>query len=522
MENQQLFNYIQLSIQQGKDKDEIKNSLLASGWQDTDIEKVFTTIHQNNIQPVIPQPPQTTQTGSVLPGVFSLIHEAWGLYKQRVKTFIGIMFIPATLVVVIGLIQPQLEYLAEQSPNADNLLKIAGLSIFLTLISLISIIFSLMGQSALFFSIKDSKENTGVMDSYRKALSYFFSYIWVLILMGCIVLGGFLLFIIPGIIFMTSFSFAIVILINENEKGMNALLKSREYVRGMWWAIFGKSFTAGLIISLPLYGISAILYILKVPYYQIISTFLYSFFLLPLIFSFHFLLYQHVRTIKGNVLVDTSAGKKAPFVLIGTLAPIFTIGLIIMISIFSFLSAVKKQTTVQNKTISGTVATSTLGMELITYTNNEFGYSLNYPKTWGTDIQSNEMSTSIFFTEPDNDNSLLKTTITITTAKLPAPQSIETTTENYKQALKNDNQVTNNTLIEDSTTTFIGLPAHTFISTKPISLDDGKTFINRKQKSILFTVEKTIFNVEYKNDIDSFDLMEPLVDSIITTFVLHN
>jgi len=62
--------------------------------------------------------------------------------------------------------------------------------------------------------------------SYKKA-----------IILGFLGTGGFLFLIIPGIIFLVWFIFAQFIIFAEDDRGMNAILKSKEYVRGKWASI---------------------------------------------------------------------------------------------------------------------------------------------------------------------------------------------------------------------------------------------------------------------------------------------
>ena len=56
------------------------------------------------------------------------------------------------------------------------------------------------------------------------------------------VMGGFLLFFVPGIIFAIWFSFAAFILIQEDLRGVDALAKSKFYVKGRILPIFGRFF----------------------------------------------------------------------------------------------------------------------------------------------------------------------------------------------------------------------------------------------------------------------------------------
>jgi hypothetical protein len=51
MVNQQLLDYIKQQLQQGMNNEQIKQSLLANGWQNTDIQEAFNTIMQVPVQP---------------------------------------------------------------------------------------------------------------------------------------------------------------------------------------------------------------------------------------------------------------------------------------------------------------------------------------------------------------------------------------------------------------------------------------------------------------------------------------
>lgn len=64
------------------------------------------------------------------------------------------------------------------------------------------------------------------------------AYVWLLSLSGFMILGGYLLFLIPGVIFTVWFWYAPYVLAVEGAHGMKAMIRSREYVRGRWWGTF--------------------------------------------------------------------------------------------------------------------------------------------------------------------------------------------------------------------------------------------------------------------------------------------
>lgn len=97
---------------------------------------------------------------------------------------------------------------------------------------------------------------------------------------------GYLFLIIPGIIFTVWFCIAQFVLVREDLRGMDALLKSREYVRGQWFNVALRLllvWAASLLLgAIPLAGL--LLSIVFIPYLMI----------------FHYLLYRDLRGMKGD------------------------------------------------------------------------------------------------------------------------------------------------------------------------------------------------------------------------------
>lgn len=110
---------------------------------------------------------------------------------------------------------------------------------------------------------------------------------WLFILNLFVVIGGYLFFIIPGIIFTVWFFFAQFILPVEGLRGMEALLKSREYVRGQW-----------LNVALRLLLIWAVSVVVgAVPLFGPILSFLFF----PFLMIFHYLIYCDLRSLKRDI-----------------------------------------------------------------------------------------------------------------------------------------------------------------------------------------------------------------------------
>lgn len=279
----------------------------------------MTNQQPNNPVPS-PQSPIPQQTLSALPGATAILSQAWSLYKQRLGTFLGVMIIPMLVLIGLFAVLAGGGFLGFTLLSSKFAAGGIGLLVLLAIVFFLAIFISqTWGQTALLYAIRDSQEGIGVGEAYRRGWHKILSYWWITLLAGFITMGGFLLLIVPGIIFAVWFSLAMFILIAEDLKGMNALLKSREYVKGKWGGILWRFFFIGalsLIISLvPVLIFS----LLKIPFGAEISRFVIGLFLTPLVMSYSFLVYSNIKAVKGEVVFAPTGGQKATFIIVAIL-----------------------------------------------------------------------------------------------------------------------------------------------------------------------------------------------------------
>ncbi|MBI4100273.1 hypothetical protein HY439_00840 [Candidatus Microgenomates bacterium] len=345
MPDRQLTNYIKDQLQKGKTDEEIKNNLVAAGWKEQDIEEAFKEKISSSDQPPPSPPPSNTVSSTVdgkLPGPIALLKEAWEIYKKSWRTFLVIVLIPTLAQLLIwGLIAGlgissgvffQKTSLESNLPNAavnvlPNFLS-PGLLFFLIPLTVIIIIATIAVQfwseAALIFAINGAGEKIGVKDSYQKGRSKIIPLFLLSLLSGLIVMGGFIFFIIPGIIFSVWFTFSRYLLVLENTGGLGALLKSREYVRGKWWPVLWRLFVLGLFNGL-FYIIAAIIF----PFLNLFT----NLFIGPLTSVYLLLLYKHTKSIKGEMAVI--AGKTKLILILAGIFGFLIIPLSIVAAIIS-------------------------------------------------------------------------------------------------------------------------------------------------------------------------------------------
>ena len=335
MINKEIVDYIKGQIEKGQNKEEIKNALISASWQAADIEEALKAASILNI----PTPSLRANAINIdnysgdtivspLPTVGALFGETWKMYKTNFITLIriiGLEIVGFFLIFIIpGVVYLTLSILNINEPVAEaavNILNwILGIWVMLSFFIIAPLVF-IWGQAATIYVIKDSAENISATEAYRRSWQKVGSLFWVSLLSLFIIVGGFIFFVVPGIIFAIWFMFAGYIVISEDVGGMNALLKSREYIKEWGYKIFGLVIVIfllmiGIWISLQIiFGvIGAILAAFNLPILIIISSIIISVIwtvttIIPTIYLF--LIYKHMQEIKGDFTFTALPSSKA-------------------------------------------------------------------------------------------------------------------------------------------------------------------------------------------------------------------
>lgn len=182
---------------------------------------------------------------------------------------------------------------------------------------LVSMIVSSFAWLALIWVI--TREDTITwQESYKKGLTLAVPVAIAGIYAGLLTLGGFVLLILPGIYLAVCYSFVVSIVGHEGLKGMDALRKSKEYVKGYWWGVLGRGAVFGIVIGIiqmifsagslvPQWGtISHSIMnggepeITSSPIFEMLGTAFTAFVATPLGMIYTFLMYKSLKSIKDN------------------------------------------------------------------------------------------------------------------------------------------------------------------------------------------------------------------------------
>ena len=161
------------------------------------------------------------------------------------------------------------------------------------------------GMAVVIHLLADQK--MGVVESYKRSWQYVGRYWWLCVLEMLILSAGFVLLIIPGIVLAILFLFSQFVLVEEEYRGLNALMISREYIKGYAWSVFGRLLLLGALLASLVAIFEVIVLVLKIdknPVVSIISSISMvgiSIFVLSLLVT----MYKNIKDLKGgSVSID--------------------------------------------------------------------------------------------------------------------------------------------------------------------------------------------------------------------------
>lgn len=210
-----------------------------------------------------PPPPPPPMMGGPQGGIppktlGEILSTAFNIYKAHASNLILIV---AVVVVPLSFISAALNGLA--FAGTTHTAEVFGRSVEVTdrsfglvvvgalVTALISIVISAMLQAAILRAAVEATIGDPVDPeaSYRYGFKRFGSVLLVSILVGLAVAIGFVLLIVPGVIFLGFLSVSIPVLIVENRRGTAAMSRSWDLVRGQFWHALGVVIVAGLIVG---------------------------------------------------------------------------------------------------------------------------------------------------------------------------------------------------------------------------------------------------------------------------------
>ena len=275
-----------------------------------------------------------------LPTISKLLSSAWEHARPKYWKLAGVVLLGILLLLPLNLL-----YFFDPDFGSPTVpMESPGRSLLtLLLIVTFSVFVQFWMRLALNRTIIQPKK-LGVFRSYKESLKILPSFLWMYFLQMLITIPAFLLFMVPAFILFINVWFAGWFVTTEEAKGLNALAKSRELSRGIFWKTAGRclfpallvmAFTLTMNFYLPLNPIwseefTKILLNIINPIFSIVA--------MPLIVQYDYELFLALKKRASKKDPQKQVEKYQIFTIIG--ATLLTLYVLIIVLTFSLLSLV--------------------------------------------------------------------------------------------------------------------------------------------------------------------------------------
>ncbi len=253
-----------------------------------------------------------------LKGVWTLVGESWGVYTTKFWSLAAASIIP---IAALFLVESAITQALGTSTAAGMVILVAR---------------TLGGFVGSFAITSILVEEVGVGEAFRRMPQRIVGYAWVQLLRSFAIVGGALLGLIPGFIFSVELLFAPYVFLGEGKKGVQALMQSKRYTQGYWWATYGRMVGMALIFAIPLliaYLPVAILLVWDMSSVGEVSLVAETaaaipmMVLFPVFAAFQYILYRNLREVKPDLVAREAEKPRAWLVLCLVVGGILSVAL---------------------------------------------------------------------------------------------------------------------------------------------------------------------------------------------------
>jgi uncharacterized membrane protein len=198
---------------------------------------------------------ETTQN-TKLPSAFSLFKPSMDGIKRNLGTFLAIVFIPLVLFALAGLAAGGFGA-ASNATGAETLGVGAGISlaIFVPIVIAVSLI---LAPAMTYLGLQSTRgKDVGTGEALRTGLKFVWRYLGYSIVFGLLIIGGFILLIVPGLIVIRRYLLAGYFLVDKDLSIGEAMKQSAELSKqysGAVWGMIGVIVLINVLSIVPVLG----------------------------------------------------------------------------------------------------------------------------------------------------------------------------------------------------------------------------------------------------------------------------
>lgn len=223
--NEQLVEYVSICRVKGQSDDEIKKSLLSSGWKAEQFQDIFDV--------------QKKQSSNE--SIWYILKDSWSVLGQDWKRMLFAYAVPTILMLVVMAVEIILVMVLWKMISINFNIFLAVLLGAVGFLSLVSITwFSTWGGLCLMMAGNPTLRKLDAKAIRSKAKKLVWRNLALVSWLTMIVIGNIVWLVVPGLIAGLLYSLAIFVQVNEEVSVGEAIKRGRELVRGRVWNFVGN------------------------------------------------------------------------------------------------------------------------------------------------------------------------------------------------------------------------------------------------------------------------------------------
>jgi hypothetical protein len=209
-----------------------------------------------------------------LPPLDQLMSEGWQIFRERMGLCIGVFLLAQVLQLVAQLPELYVNLFVINRPLPPE--TKALLSIGMSIVTLVRVAFSIWLSIGMYqFALKIVRGQTAGVGDLFGGGRFFWRALLCSIVFGLAILGGLLLFIVPGIIAILMFWPFLYVLVDRNLPGLQSLSQASMITSGNKLALFGLLLVCTFINVCGLLALGVGIFV-SVPYVFVVTTLAYD------------------------------------------------------------------------------------------------------------------------------------------------------------------------------------------------------------------------------------------------------
>lgn len=247
-----------------------------------------------------------------------LVKKSADLYRNNFKLFFKLaLLVSLPSIITAGVIAILTAAFVRDSQEFFVITLYGLFFIVITIISYVIVIWFSIVKVRVIAARYENKDIASIGSYIHSDKKLILPVIGASILSGLAIFGGFILFIIPGIIFSIWFVFVMYSVVLDNQDSTSALGYSKSLVKGRWWATLWR-----IVVPTAIFLVGT--YLLQTPFAIIlnvnnsifvvaiatIATYLINILFTPFIVASQVILYSNLKSLRGTVANDVPTDTK--------------------------------------------------------------------------------------------------------------------------------------------------------------------------------------------------------------------